>query len=135
MLVGDIAVSNYMILVAEDEDDVRKLLVDAFQLSGFFDAVGVPDGAEAVKEAEKLIPDLILLDVRMPRMTGFEACEILKGQESTKQIPIVFLSAYGQEAEVKTGLELGGEEYLLKPFAIHELVWQIKKVLSKYGKV
>ena len=135
MLVGDITVSNYMILVAEDEDDVRKLLVDAFQLSGFFDAVGVPDGAEAVKEAEKLIPDLILLDVRMPRMTGFEACEILKGQESTKQIPIVFLSAYGQEAEVKTGLELGGEEYLLKPFAIHELVWQIKKVLSKYGKV
>lgn len=132
--MGDIAVSNYMILVAEDEDDVRKLLVDAFELSGF-DAVGVPDGAEAVKEAERLMPDLIMMDVRMPRMTGFEACEILKGQESTKQIPIVFLSAYGQEAEVKTGLELGGEEYLLKPFTIHELVWQIKKVLSKYGKV
>ena len=125
--------SNYAILVAEDEDDVRKLLVDAFEISGF-DAVGVIDGAEAVKEAEKLRPDLILMDVRMPTMTGFEACKILKAQETTKQIPIVFLSAYGQEEEVKTGLKLGAEEYLLKPFAIHELVWRIKKVLAKYGK-
>ncbi len=125
---------NLLILVAEDEEDVRKLLVDAFELSGF-DAVGVADGAQAVAQASKSQPDLILLDVRMPNMTGFEACQILKAQENTKQIPIVFLSAYGQEAEVKTGLLLGAEEYLLKPFAIHELVFRIKKVLSKYGKV
>jgi two-component system alkaline phosphatase synthesis response regulator PhoP len=133
MLVGDITVSNYMVLVAEDESDVRKLLVDAFELSGF-DAVGVEDGAEAVAEATKMIPDLILLDVRMPNMTGFEACKILKAQESTRQIPVVFLSAYGQEAEVKTGLQLGAEDYLLKPFAIHELVYRIKKILNQYGK-
>jgi two-component system alkaline phosphatase synthesis response regulator PhoP len=125
---------NLLILVAEDEEDVRKLLVDAFELSGF-DAVGVADGAQAVAQASESQPDLILLDVRMPNMTGFEACQILKAQENTKQIPIVFLSAYGQEAEVKTGLQLGAEEYLLKPFAIHELVFRIKKVLSKYGKV
>ena len=126
--------NNPLILIAEDQDDVRKLLVDAFQLSGF-DAVGVVDGVEAVAQAGKSQPDLILLDVRMPNMTGFEACEILKKQKNTKEIPIVFLSAYGQEAEVKTGLQLGAEEYLLKPFAIHELVFRIKKVLSKYGKV
>lgn len=126
--------NNLLILIAEDQDDVRKLLVDAFQLNGF-DAIGVVDGVEAVAKANETQPDLILLDVRMPNMTGFEACEILKGQESTQHIPIVFLSAYGQEAEVKTGLQLGAEEYLLKPFAIHELVFRIKKVLSKYGKV
>ena len=125
---------NLLILVAEDEDDVRKLLVDALEISGF-DVVSVPDGAAAVAEAGKRLPDLIMLDVRMPKMTGFEACKILKAQESTQQIPVVFLSAYGQEAEVKAGLQLGAEEYLLKPFAIHELVWQIKKILSKYGKV
>ena len=125
--------NNPLILIAEDQDDVRKLLVDAFQLSGF-DAI-VVDGVEAVAQAGKSQPDLILLDVRMPNMTGFEACEILKKQKNTKEIPIVFLSAYGQEAEVKTGLQLGAEEYLLKPFAIHELVFRIKKVLSKYGKV
>lgn len=124
---------NLQILIAEDEADVRKLLVDAFELSGF-DAVGVEDGVEAVAEATKLIPDLILLDVRMPNMTGFEACKIIKAQESTCHIPVVFLSAYGQEAEVKTGLQLGAEDYLLKPFAIHELVWRIKKVLNQYGK-
>ena len=125
---------NLQILVAEDELDVRKLLVDAFELSGY-DVVGVEDGAVAVAEATKLLPDLILLDVRMPNMTGFEACKVLKAQESTKQIPVVFLSAYGQEAEVKTGLQLGAEDYLLKPFAIHELVWRIKKILNEYGKM
>jgi DNA-binding response OmpR family regulator len=127
-------VTNLLILIVEDEGDVRKLLVDAFKLSGF-DAVGVPDGAEAVKEAERLMPDLILMDVRMPRMTGFEACEILKGQESTKPIPIVFLSAYGLETEKMTGLELGAEDYLTKPFAIGELIWQIERILTKYGKM
>lgn len=125
---------NLLILIAEDEADVRKLLVDAFEINGF-DAVGVADGVEAVAEASRRKPDLILLDVRMPNMTGFEACQILKAQENTKQIPIVFLSAYGQEAEVKTGLSLGAEEYLLKPFALHELVFRIKKVLNRYGKV
>ena len=125
---------NLLILIAEDEADVRKLLVDAFEINGF-DAVGVADGVEAVAEANRRKPDLILLDVRMPNMTGFEACQILKAQENTKQIPIVFLSAYGQEAEVKTGLSLGAEEYLLKPFALHELVFRIKKVLNRYGKV
>ena len=123
---------NLKILIAEDEADVRKLLVDAFELSGF-DAVGVADGAEAVAEATKTIPNLILLDVRMPNMTGFEACKILKAQKSTQQIPVVFLSAYGQEAEVKTGLQLGAEDYLLKPFAVHELIWRIKQVLNKYS--
>ena len=115
---------NLLILIAEDEADVRKLLVDAFEINGF-DAVGVADGVEAVAEASRRKPDLILLDVRMPNMTGFEACQILKAQENTKQIPIVFLSAYG----------LGAEEYLLKPFALHELVFRIKKVLNRYGKV
>ena len=133
-MAGDMQpMKNLQILIAEDEADVRKLLIDAFELSGF-DVVGVEDGAEAVTEATKLLPDLVLLDVRMPNMTGFEACKVLKAQESTKQIPVVFLSAYGQEAEVKTGLQLGAEDYLLKPFAIHELVWRIKKILNEYGK-
>lgn len=126
--------SKLSILVAEDEEDVRELMVEAFRFNGF-QVIGVPDGEEAVKEAKAILPDLILLDVRMPKMTGFEACKVLKAEEATKKIPVVFLSAYGQEAEVKTGLKLGAEEYLFKPIALDELVRQVRKVLSKYGKM
>jgi DNA-binding response OmpR family regulator len=95
----------------------------------------VPNGEEAVKKAQEIIPDLILMDVRMPKMTGFEACRALKQKEATKNIPVIFLSAKGQEAEIHTGLELGAEEYFLKPFAPEDLTRQVNKVLDKYGKL
>jgi DNA-binding response OmpR family regulator len=126
-------VKKPLILVAEDELDVRELILRAFEFSGF-DVVGVPDGEQAVKAGLKNNPDLILLDVRMPKMTGFEACQKLKADETTKNIPVVFLSAHGQEAEVNTGLALGAEKYLVKPFDVSDLIGQIKGVLNKYGK-
>jgi two-component system alkaline phosphatase synthesis response regulator PhoP len=128
-------VKKSLILVAEDEEEVRNLLFDALNLIGGFDVVGVADGDEAVKEAIKIKPDLILLDVRMPNMTGFEACEILKADMDTQKIPVVFLSAYGQEAEVSTGLKLGAEAYFVKPFALKTLLTRITQILKKYGKV
>ena len=70
----------------------------------------------------------------MPRMTGYQACNKLKEIESTKDIPVIFLSAKGQEAEVKQGLEVGAEDYILKPFAPDHLTRKIKEVLAKYGK-
>jgi DNA-binding response OmpR family regulator len=126
-------VKKPLILVAEDEEDVRELIVSVFEFSGF-DVVEAPNGAEAVDLALANPPDVILLDVRMPKMTGFEACQALKAEDRTKHIPVVFLSAYGQEAEVATGLELGAEEYLTKPFDLTELVNRITKILNKYGK-
>ena len=122
------------ILVAEDERDIRELIVFTLQLSGF-NVVEVPNGQEAVQKAQEIKPDLILLDVRMPKMTGYEACEVLKAEEKTKNIPIVFLSAKGQEAEVNAGLELGAEEYFLKPFAPDDLSKRVNKILTKYGKL
>jgi DNA-binding response OmpR family regulator len=122
------------ILVAEDEQDVRDLIVRTFEFSGF-GVISVENGEEAVQEALKTKPDLILLDVRMPKMTGFEACEKLKAEERTKHIPVVFLSPYGQEAEVTTGLSLGAEEYLVKPFELGALVERIKVILRKHGKI
>jgi DNA-binding response OmpR family regulator len=126
--------SDPLILVAEDERDIRELIVITLQLSGF-NVVQVPNGEEAVKKALEIEPDLILLDVRMPKMTGYEACKVLKAQESTRNIPVMFLSAKGQEAEVSTGLELGAEEYVLKPFAPDELSDRVNKILIKYGKL
>ena len=126
--------SDPLILVAEDERDIRELIVFTLQISGF-EVVQVPNGEEAVHKATEIKPDLILMDVRMPKMTGYEACKALKDQESTKEIPVVFLSAKGQEAEINTGLEMGAEEYFLKPFAPDELINRVNKILTKYGKL
>jgi two-component system alkaline phosphatase synthesis response regulator PhoP len=118
------------ILVAEDEPDIRELLSFTLKYGGF-DVVTAANGLEAVEQAEKSKPDMILLDVRMPRMTGYEACKVLKEKPETKDIPIVFLSAKGQEAEVERGIEVGAIDYILKPFAPDTLISQIKKLLDK----
>jgi DNA-binding response OmpR family regulator len=123
-----------LILVAEDERDIRELIVFTLQIAGF-SVVEVPNGEEAVKKAPEIKPDLILMDVRMPKMTGFEACKALKQQENTKDIPVIFLSAKGQEAEISQGLDLGAEEYFLKPFAPDDLIKRVNKILTKYGKL
>lgn len=121
------------LLIAEDERDIRDLILFTLQFAGF-EVEAARDGNEAVEKAQKEAFDLILMDVRMPRMTGYQACNKLKEIESTKDIPVIFLSAKGQEAEVKQGLEVGAEDYILKPFAPDHLTRKIKEVLAKYGK-
>jgi len=81
-----------------------------------------------------VMPDLILMDVRMPRMTGYEACAAMKLDDRIKHIPVVFLSAKGQDSEIQNGLEVGASEYLLKPFAPDELTQRVSELLSMYGK-
>ncbi|MFZ0545204.1 MAG: response regulator [Candidatus Promineifilaceae bacterium] len=117
------------ILVAEDEPDIRELIALTLQFGGY-DVITAKDGAEAVNVAQENEFDLILMDVRMPRMTGYEACRILRSIESTKEIPIIFLSAKGQESEVQAGLEAGADHYILKPFAPDMLTQKIQEVLD-----
>ena len=116
------------ILVAEDEPDIRHLIALTLEYNGF-DVVTVADGLEAVETAKQGGFDLILLDVRMPRTTGYEACRQLRQLDVTKETPILFLSAKGQESEVEAGLEAGANEYILKPFAPNELVERISSFL------
>ena len=118
------------ILIAEDERDIRELVSFSLQFGGFT-VVQAANGAEAVEQAQKELPDLILMDVRMPKMTGYEACRQMKTIPELSDIPVVFLSAKGQEAEIQTGLEAGAEEYILKPFAPDELVKQVQAVLDR----
>jgi CheY-like chemotaxis protein len=125
---------NLLILVAEDERDIRELIVFTLEMVGFR-VMAVPNGQEAVKKALEIKPDLILMDVRMPKMDGFEACKTLKQQEETSAIPVVFLSAKGQEAEIKRGFEVGAEAYFLKPFTPDELPERLIPILTKYGKI
>ena len=122
------------ILIAEDERDIRELIAISLQGLGGFNVVLASNGLEAVERATQEIPDLILMDVRMPRMTGYDACKILKEHDATKSIPVIFLSAVGQDAEIQQGLAAGAEEYILKPFAPDELVNQVRSVLKRLGK-
>ena len=121
------------ILIAEDERDIRDLVAFTLRFAGY-EVVAAANGEEAVELASKENPDLILMDVRMPRMTGYDACRILKANPKMKDIPVVFLSAKGQESEIQTGLEVGAEEYLLKPFAPDQLTERVKAILAKFGK-
>ena len=121
------------ILIAEDEPDIRELVAFTLRFAGH-EVVAGSNGEEAVQLASQEMPDLILMDVRMPRMTGYDACRVMKANPHLKDIPVVFLSAKGQDAEIQTGLEAGAEEYLLKPFAPDQLTERVKAILAKFGK-
>ena len=86
------------ILIAEDERDIRELITFTLELAGY-QVIPTCDGEEALIAAKKEIPDLIVLDIRMPRMTGYDACVQIKSDMKTKHIPVVFVSAKGQEAK------------------------------------
>ncbi len=120
------------ILIAEDERDIRDLIEFTLRYAGH-EVVKAANGAEAVDLAPQVRPDLILMDVRMPRMTGYEACRALKDIDDVKNIPVVFLSAKGQEIEMNTGLDAGAYDYILKPFAPDQLTARISEILKKFG--
>jgi DNA-binding response OmpR family regulator len=121
------------ILIAEDERDIRDLVAFTLRFAGH-EVFAASNGEEAVELAPRVNPDLILMDVRMPRMTGYEACKILKADPDLKDVPVVFLSAKGQENEIQQGLASGAEDYLLKPFAPDQLTARVKVILAKFGK-
>lgn len=118
------------ILIAEDEKDIRELIAFTLRFAGF-DVLLATNGVEAVEVAEAEGPDLVILDVRMPKMSGYEACRRLKENPKTAPLPVVFLSAKGQDSEIQQGLESGAEEYILKPFAPDELIQQVRDILNR----
>lgn len=118
------------ILVAEDERDIRDLIAFTLRFAGY-EVITAANGEELYEFALKEVPELILTDVRMPKMTGYEACKLIKAEASLQHIPIVFLSAKGQESEVQTGLSAGAEEYLLKPFAPDQLTKKVAEILGR----
>ncbi|HEX7974335.1 MAG TPA: response regulator, partial [Anaerolineales bacterium] len=112
------------ILIADDEKDIRDLISFTLRFAGH-EVIAASNGEEALNNALHEIPDLVLLDVRMPRMTGYEACAQIKANPSTQHIPVVFLSAKGQENEIRAGLEAGAAEYILKPFSPDQLIERV----------
>ena len=123
--------SSKRILLVDDEDDIREVASISMGAVGGWQVCAASSGPEAIAKALTERPDAILLDVMMPGMDGFEVCRHLKGNPVTAHIPVVFLSAKGQEAEVQSGLDAGADEYLLKPFAPDQLTKKVAEILGK----
>ena len=122
------------ILIAEDEPDIRELVAFTLRFAGH-EVTTTANGEEALQQASQIIPDIIIMDVRMPRMTGYDACRAMKADVALKDIPVVFLSAKGQDSEIQTGLDVGAEEYLLKPFAPDSTCRTCKGYSGKIWKI
>jgi phosphate regulon transcriptional regulator PhoB len=118
------------ILIVEDEKDIVKMLEYNLQKEGF-KTLSARDGEDALDTANKEQPDLVILDLMLPGMDGLEVCKALKSGAKTARIPIIMLTAKAQESDKVIGLELGADDYMIKPFSPRELVARIKAVLRR----
>ncbi len=125
--------NNKKILVVEDENDVRKLI--HFNLfSENYNVILSADGESAINLANKENPDLILLDLMLPKINGIEVCKLIKKNNRTKDIPIIILTALGEEENIVDGLEAGADDYITKPYGPKILIARIKALLRRADK-
>ncbi|MGC8874440.1 MAG: response regulator [Chloroflexia bacterium] len=122
------------ILVADDEPDVLFMTAFSLRTVGGFEVIEARNGLEALEKAQQSVPDLIILDIKMPRLNGYETCRRLKQIEALRGVPVVFLSAKGQRQEVEEGISVGAVDYILKPFAPEELVAKVHEILARQEK-
>ena len=122
------------ILVVEDEEDIRELVRYNLQRENF-GVLEAASGEEGLKMIERTTPDLILLDLMLPGKDGLEVCRILKRNERARNIPVVMMTARGEESDIITGLELGAEDYVVKPFSPRVLCARVKAVLRRNASV
>jgi diguanylate cyclase (GGDEF)-like protein len=119
-----------LILVADDDDDILRFVEVNLRLEGF-DVVTVSDGRDALKTAYDIAPDLVLLDVMMPEIDGFEVCQRLRNDSRTRHISVIILTAKSLSADKVVGLTAGADDYLVKPFDPIELVARVKSALRR----
>ncbi len=117
------------ILVVDDEVNITQILEFSFGCEGF-DVITAQNGEEAVEKARREQPDLVILDIMMPKIDGYEACRILKANPLTKNIPVVLLTAKGRDIDKRLGMEVGATDYIVKPFSPAKLIERIHRLLS-----
>jgi len=117
------------VLIVDDELNIVTALEFLLQKSGY-EVMAAQNGDEALKRIESFAPDLVLLDVMMPRISGYEVCRRMRERAEWKHIKIIMLSAKGREAEVSKGVSLGADLYVTKPFSNNELVGKIGELLA-----
>jgi DNA-binding response OmpR family regulator len=122
------------ILVVDDDSDLLKLLSTMLGQEGF-NVITANNGDTAIKKVKTELPHLLILDVQMPEKNGLEVCKVLKQDENTRYIPIIMLTGRADEIDRVVGLELGAEDYIVKPFSVREMILRVTKVLRRtYGE-
>lgn len=122
--------SKEKILVVDDEEDILELVRYNLSREGY-DVICASTGEGGLNAAKNKIPDLIILDLMLPGIDGLDVARILKNEKSTKNIPIIMLTAKGEEADIVTGLELGADDYISKPFSPRIMIARIRAVLRR----
>jgi DNA-binding response OmpR family regulator len=118
------------ILVADDEEDLRELVTYRLSRSGY-NVIGAEDGQKAFELASERTPDLMVLDVMMPKLDGYELTRRLRAEAALRSIPVILLTARSQESDIDRGFEVGADDYLKKPFNPDELVARVRAVLGR----
>ena len=125
--------SKATILIVEDEQDIRELLVYNLQKEGYA-TLDCGDGKAGLEAARSKLPDLILLDLMLPGLDGLSVCRELERDRNTASIPIIMLTAKGEEMDRVVGLELGAEDYMVKPFSVRELLLRTRNILKRHSR-
>jgi two-component system phosphate regulon response regulator PhoB len=122
--------SGEKIIIVEDEHDILELIKYNLEREGY-NVVACSDGETGLAEAKKNRPALILLDLMLPGIDGLQVCRGLKGEETTRDIPIIMLTAKSEEADIVAGLEIGADDYITKPFSPRVLIARLRAVLRR----
>ncbi|MEF9933711.1 MAG: response regulator transcription factor [Clostridium sp.] len=125
--------ANEKILIVDDEMHIIELLKYNLESNGY-KVITAQNGKEAIKIATEKVPDLILLDIMLPEMDGFDVCKHINRSKDTEHIPVIMLTAKGEELDKILGLEIGADDYITKPFSVRELIARIKAVLRRNHK-
>jgi len=123
-------VAKGRILVVDDEIYIVHILDFSLGMEGY-EVVTALDGEQALERVAEQKPDLIVLDIMMPKLDGYETCKVLKSREETRDIPVILLSAKGRNVDQKTGFEVGADDYITKPFSPRKLVERINAILGQ----
>lgn len=117
------------VLVVDDEPDLVRILQFGLQSAGYV-VESAPDGQEGLKKAREIKPDIILLDLMLPKLDGYKVCRLLKFDERYKQIPIIILSARTQEGDQALALEMGANRFVTKPYEFSEILGLVEELLK-----
>ena len=122
--------SKLKVLVVEDEEDILEVIRYNLEQEGY-EVICCVDGLQGLEQARELKPDLVLLDIMLPGMDGVEICRNLKEGDETRLIPIIMVTAKGEEIDIVLGLGVGADDYIPKPFKVRELVARVKALLRR----
>lgn len=118
------------VLVIDDEEYIQHILNFSFGAEGY-DVLTASDGEEGINKAKNEKPDIIVMDIMMPKMDGYEACKRIKADPETKDIPVILLTAKGREADRKLGADAGADDYVVKPFSPGRLIERVEGMIKK----